>query len=83
MFSSILYNKPIYVNRALHDYCRKSTDESIRKQTEKLNVERNKPTIDVVCSKCNVERISKMNVYTFLAFVTISTMSFYFYKIIR
>lgn len=46
MFSSDLMRQSANVNKFLHDYCKKSTEESIRKLQEKYNLERNKPKIN-------------------------------------
>lgn len=79
MLSSCLFKKPNYVNRSLADYCRKSTEESIRKKTEKFNLERNKQmlnnTFDGV-KNCELT----YNIYNVLLFLSITTMTFYFYK---
>jgi hypothetical protein len=80
MISTLLFKKPICVNRSLHDYCRKSTEESIRKQTEKYNLERNKPTLNPVFNKYDINNTPEFNIYTFLLFLSMSTISFYFYK---
>ena len=80
MLSSLLFKKPIYINRSLHDYCRKSTEESIRKKTEKYNLERNKPVLNTTFTINNDNNNPEFNIYTFLLFLSISSISFYFYK---
>ena len=81
MLSSFLFKKPIYINRSLHDYCRKSTEESIRKKTEKYNLERNKPLLNTtIAFNYDNNKNTELNIYTFLLFLSLSTMSYYFYK---
>jgi hypothetical protein len=79
MLSSCLLKKPNYVNRSLAEYCRKSTEESIRKKTQKYNLERNKPFLNTTFA-FNCDNNPDFNIYTFLLFLSISTISFYFYK---
>ena len=67
------------LNKGLSDYCRKSTNESIRKLTEKYNLERNKPNLDVLCNDTNNNR-PKFNGLFFLLILSISSIPFFFYK---
>jgi hypothetical protein len=82
MLSSFLFKKPIYINRSLHDYCRKSTEESIRKKTEKYNLERKNQLSNTrfTINNDNNNNNPEFNIYTFLLFLSISSISFYFYK---
>lgn len=65
-------------NKTISDYCRKSTNESIQKLTEKYNLERNKPKIKNPLDE--YEDKPNFNFYGFLAFLSISTMTIFFYK---
>ena len=71
--------KPLYVNNGLRDICTKSTNESVRKLTEKYNLERNKPNLDVLCNDTNNNR-PKWNGLFFLLILSISSIPFFFYK---
>ena len=42
---SFMTRRPVYFNKSLSEYCNRTTNESIRKLTEKINLERNKPKI--------------------------------------
>ncbi len=68
------------LNKILQDYCKKTTENSMRKLTEKYNLERNKPKlvdpIEKVCINSNPE----FNFYGILAVLSITTMAFIFYK---
>jgi hypothetical protein len=72
--------KPLYLNNGLRDYCNKTTNESIRKLTEKYNLERNiqKNAILLDCDD-NDER-PNINLLNFLLFLSVSSITFYFYK---
>ena len=75
----LTYFKPTYpFNKNMSDYCRKSTNESIQKLTEKYNLERNKTKITNPYDedKCK----PKINIYGFFTFLYISLMTFFFYK---
>ena len=80
MLSSFLFKKPIYINSSLHDYCRKSTEESIRKKTEKYNLERKNQMLNTTIISNNDNNNPDFKIYTFLLFLSISSISFYFYK---
>jgi hypothetical protein len=75
--------KPTYLfNKNISDYCRKSTNESIIKMTEKYTLERNKTKIqNPFCDKNNEK--PKISIYNFCVIFTISTMAFFFYKRIK
>lgn len=69
----------MFYNKKLADYCRKSTDESIRKLTDKLTLERNKFKNKNSLEEFNADN-PNYNFYGFLAILSISTFAFYFYK---
>jgi hypothetical protein len=75
--------KPTYLfNKNISDYCRKYTNESIIKMTDKFTLERNKPKIqNPFCDKNNEN--PKFSIYGFLIIITISTMAFFFNKRIK
>jgi hypothetical protein len=56
------------------------TNESIRKITEKYNLEKNKPTIKNPLAVDEDDAKPNLNFYNFLLFLSISTISIYFYK---
>jgi len=72
--------KPIYpINKTLSDYCKRTTNESIRKLTEKYSLERNNPKIkNPLVDEDDYK--PKFNIYDFFAFHSISTIAFFFYK---
>jgi len=65
-------------NKTLSDYCKRTTNESIRKLTEKYSLERKNPKIKnpLVDEDDN----NKFNIYGFITFLSISTITFLFYK---
>lgn len=76
--------RPILFNKNLSDYCRKSTDESIKKFSEKYNLERNKPKIkNPLDDNGNGNGKPEFNLYEFLIFLSISTMAIYLYRRLR
>lgn len=80
MLSSYLFKKPILVNKTLQDYCRKSTEESIKKISEKYNLERNRPKINISLDAESNNSKPEFNFYGLLAFLSITTLTFFFYK---
>lgn len=72
--------KPLYsINKNFNDYCKQSMDESIRKINEKYNLERNKLKIVNPFDNKNNDN-PDFNIYSFLTFLSISTITFLFYK---
>jgi hypothetical protein len=72
--------KPNYLfNKNINDYCRKYTNESIIKMTEKYTLERNKPRIQNPFHDKNNEK-PNFGVSGFWVIFTISTMAFFFYN---
>lgn len=73
MLSSFV-KRPIYpFNKTISEYCKNSINESIRKLTEKNNV---KIVVDIDDDSDKPE----MNLYGFLLFLSISTITFYLYR---
>ena len=82
MFSFYMPKTPIVMNQALYDYCKKSTQESVRKITEKYNLERNKPKINNPFTDSDSDK-PNFNFYGFIAFLSMSTLGFVIYKRLR
>jgi hypothetical protein len=70
--------RPLYFNKNLSDYCTKTTNESIRKLTEKNNIERNRQKLVVLSDDDN--NYPKFNGFHFLLFLSISSITIFFYK---
>lgn len=62
------------INKSLRDYCRKSTENSIRKLTEKYNLERNTTKL------ADEDENTQFNIYGFIAFLSMTTFAFVIYK---
>ena len=71
---------PQVMNKTLYDYCKKSTQDSVKKLTEKYNLERNKPKIKNPLDENDDSAKPEFNFYGFLAFISISTIGFFIYK---
>ena len=69
----------IIMNPTLRDYCRKSTEMSIIKLTEKYNLERKKPKIDNLLYDGENNK-PEFNFYGLFTFLSISSLAFFFYK---
>jgi hypothetical protein len=72
--------RPIYLNKQLNDYCTRSRNEYIRKITEKYDLEGNKPKIKTAYDDSEKP---KFNFYHFIAFLSISYVTYFFYKRIK
>ena len=72
--------KPNYIfNKNINDYCRKYTNDSIIKMTEKYTLERNKPKIQIPFHDKTNDN-PKFSIHDFWVIFTISTMAFFFYN---
>jgi hypothetical protein len=71
---------PQVMNKTLYEYCKRSTQESIRKLTEKDNLEKNKVKIKNLLDENGDSGKPEFNFYSFLAFLSISTIGFLIYK---
>jgi hypothetical protein len=80
MLSFYMPKTPVVMNQALYDYCKKSTEESVRKQSEKYSLERNKPKITISPENSDGNDKPEFNFYGLLAFLSVTTMAFFFYK---
>jgi hypothetical protein len=77
--------KPMYLfNKTINDYCRYSTNESIKKINDRYNLERNKAKIkNVFNDEDEDEDKPGTNIYSIIAFLSISTLAFFLYKRIK
>lgn len=78
---SFARNRPLYFNKNLHDYCTMTINESIRRLTEKYNLESKTLKFkNIVDNDGDDPKIPEFNFYSLLIFLSISSFSFYFYK---
>jgi hypothetical protein len=77
MLSSCLMRKSVFTNKTLQDYCKKTTEESMRKLSEKYNLERNKPNIK---NTFDDNDKPEFNYFGLLVVLSITIFSFSFYK---
>jgi hypothetical protein len=77
MLNCFVNRKFFPLNKTISEYCKNSTNESIRKLTENYNLERNKPKIKEPFEDNGKPEI---NFFNLLLFLSISTVTFYFYK---
>lgn len=82
MLSFYIPKTPLVMNKTLYDYCTKSTKESVRKQIEKYNLEKNKPKINNPLDDNGNDK-PEFNFYGFLAILSITTVGFIIYKRLR
>jgi hypothetical protein len=77
--------RPLILNKSLSEYCKNSTNNSIRRLTEKYNLERNKPKIQFLLNDSDSDDDDKpiINFYDLIIFLSISTIAFLFYKRIK
>jgi hypothetical protein len=74
--------QPYLFNKNISDYCKNSTNESIKKITDKYYLERNRPT---TINPFDDEDDYKptVNIYSIFIFLSISTMAFFLYKRVK
>ena len=77
---NFMRSRPLYFNKALSDYCTKTTNESIKKLTEQYNLERRNTKFKNIVNNDDDPKIPEINLYTLLMFFSISSIGFYFYK---
>ena len=80
---SFMTRRPIYFNKNLSDYCTRTTNESIRKITEKHNLERNKVKFKNPLEEDDDSEKPEFNFYHFMLFLSISYVTYFFYKRIK
>ena len=71
---------PQVMNKTLYDYCKKVREETIRKLTERYNLEKNKPKIKNPLDENDDSGKPELNFYSFLTFLSISTIGFLIYR---
>ena len=76
MFTSIL-RKPIYYNKKLHDYCLKSTNDSIKKIAEKYDEERKRKAISLDLNIIDYNLKPKNETLPFILLISITSFVFY------
>jgi len=82
MLCSIL-KRPNYFNKPLYDYCLKSTNESIKKMTEKCDKERKYKSINLNLTTNDSSpepNNNNNNIIPIICFLSISSFLFYFYN---
>jgi hypothetical protein len=84
-----MYKKPLFpINQKISDYCKKSTNESIRKITEKYNEERKSVKINLDSLKV-ITRDDPPNpnpndiILSIICLLSSTTLFYYFYKASR
>lgn len=73
------FKRSYLFDKTINDYCIHSTDQSIKRITDKYNLERNKLQIK---NPFNDEDKDKpiINIYSIFTFLSISTLAFFLYK---
>jgi hypothetical protein len=80
MFNCFLRQKyPLTFNKTLSDYCKNSTNEYIRKLTERYNSEK-KPKIKLKLNDYYDDDNPQFNYYGFFLFLSIFTITVHIYK---
>lgn len=77
---SFMIKRPVYVNKSLSEYCTKINNESIMKLTEKYSLERKNPKFKNPLGDEDGPKKPELNFYHFLIFLSISSITIYFYK---
>jgi hypothetical protein len=72
--------RPLINNNGLRDYCNKSTKESIRKLTEKHKLERIDRKFETLLDDDDSDEFHKFYFLHLLLFISISSITIYFYK---
>lgn len=84
---SFMYKKPLFPNNEkMREYCMKSTNDSIRKITEKYNEERkNKQNLNnlAVITNDDIPNPNNDIIISIICFLSSTTLFYYFYKASR
>ena len=84
---SFLYKNRIPINTKMMDYCTKSTNESIRKITEKYNEERKAIKINLdslkVIKNNDLPNDNNDLIFPLICLLSSTTLLYYFYKASR
>jgi len=80
--------KPMYLfNKKINEYCRDSTNKSIKRITDSYNLERNKVNFKDIFNDDYEDEKDKDNyttcILSIFAFLSISTLAFFLYKRIK
>lgn len=75
--------RPIYFSKSLSDYCTRTTNESIKKITEKCGLERNKQKKINLPEEDNDNGKPDKFFYNILCFIYTSFVTYFFYKAIK
>jgi hypothetical protein len=67
------------INKSLNQYCKKYTEESIRKRVEQYNLEKNRKKYNYLFNEDNDNNKPEFN-YTLLILLSIATISFGYYN---
>lgn len=73
------YKTPYLLNKTINDYCKHSVNESIKRITDRYNLETNKVNIINPFDEEDDNK-HRTNIYSILAFLSISTLVLFFYK---
>lgn len=76
------FKQPYIFNKTISEYCRNSTNDSIKKITDKYNLERNTPNITNPFDDANDNK-PKISMFSIFAFLSISTFAFFLYKRVK
>jgi hypothetical protein len=79
MFTFSMTKKPIFTNHSINEYCRNSLKMSIQKITKQADHNRNKKYENLITNFENNPDYSK-NIYPFLFFLSITSLTYCFYK---
>jgi len=80
MFYFYIPKTQLVINKALHDYCKKSTEKSMRKITDQYNLERNKLKFVNSLVKVDGNNNPDLNFYGIFALLSIPTIAFIFIR---
>jgi len=85
---SCFIKKPLFINNnSLADYCMKSTQESIKRMVEKNDLkkknEKMKNILNEHGNSNNNNNNKEINFYRIIAFLSISSLAFLYYKRIK
>ncbi len=73
------FKRTYLFDKTINDYCRHSTNQSIKRITDRYNLERNKVEIKNIFNDEDDYK-PKISIYSIFAFLSISTLAFFLYK---
>jgi len=80
MLSLKISKASLGINNTIYDYCKRSKQESVKKITEKYNLERNKPKINIPLDDENSSNKPEINYYGLFTFLSVTTLAIFLYK---